>query len=53
MALDHRRLGLENKSGRIFAIRQVYFTKICQQIRGCVNQPFATFIHHILGQTVL
>ena len=53
MALDHRRVGLENKSGRILGIRQVYFTKICQQIWGCVNQPFAIFIHHILGQTVL
>ena len=33
MAFDHRRLGLvenkllENKSGRIFLVRQVYFTK--------------------------
>ena len=53
MALDHIRLGLENKSGRIFGIRQVYFTKICQQIWGCVNQPFPIFIHRILGQTVL
>ena len=39
---DHSRLGLENrflenKSGRIFCFRQVYFTKSCQQIWGCIN----------------
>ena len=48
MALDHSRLGLENKflenkSGRIFCFRQVYFTKSWQQIWGCVNQPTDTF----------
>ena len=48
MALDHSRLGLENKllenkSGRIFWVRQVYFTNSCQQIWGCVNQPFILF----------
>ena len=37
MALDHSRLGLENeflenKSGRIFCVRQVYLTKSCQQL---------------------
>ena len=58
MALDHSRLGLENKflenkSGRIFCFRQVYFTKSCQQIWGCVNQPLILFIHHIRGETVL
>ena len=58
MALDHSRLGLvkkflENKSGRIFCVRQVYFTKSCQQIWGRVNQPFILFIHHIWGKTVL
>ena len=58
MALDYSRLGLEkklleNKSGRIFCFRQVYFTKSCQQIWGCVNQPFILFIHHIWGETVL
>ena len=37
MALDHSRLGLENKSGRIFCVRQVYFTKSCQQIWGRVK----------------
>ena len=35
--LDHSRLGLENKSGRIFCVRQVYFTKSCQQIWVRVN----------------
>ena len=42
MALDHRRLirpGKKN-SGRIFCVRQVYFTKSCQQIWVRVNQPF-------------
>ena len=58
MALDHSRLGLENKffenkSSRIFCFRQVYFTNSCQQIWGCVNQPFILFIHHIWGETVL
>ena len=27
--------------------------KTCQQNRGCVNQPFILFIHHIWGETVL
>ena len=58
MALDHSRLGLENKflenkSGRIFCFRQVYFTKSCQQIWGCVNQPFILVIHYIWGETAL
>ena len=52
MALDHSRLGLENKSDRIFCVRQVYFTKSCQQVWGRVNQPFILFIHHIWGETV-
>ena len=57
MALDHSRLGLENKflenkSGRIFCVRQVYFTKSCQQVWGRVNQPFILFIHHIWDETV-
>ena len=48
MALDHSRLGLENKSletksGRIFWVRQVYFAKSCQQVWGRVNQPFILF----------
>ena len=52
MVLDHSRLGLENKSGRIFCVRQAYFTKSCQQIWVRVNQPFIPFIHHIWGETV-
>ena len=54
-ALDHSRLGLENKflenkSGRIF----LAFDKFtCQQIWGRVKQPLILFIHHIWGQTVL
>ena len=53
MALDNSRLGLENESGRIFCVRQVYFTKSCQQVWVSVNQPFILFIHHIWGETVL
>ena len=45
MVLDHSRLGLENKSGRFFCVRQVYFTKSCQQIWVRVNQPFILLIH--------
>ena len=48
MALDHSRLGvenkfLENKSGQIFCVQQVYFTNSCQQIWVCANQPFILF----------
>ena len=58
MALDHGRLGLENeflenKSGRIFCVRQVYLTKSCQQLWERVNQHFILFIHHIWGETVI
>ena len=57
MTLDHSRLSvenkfLENKSGRIFCVRQVYFTKSCQQVWGRVTQPFLLFIHHVWGETV-
>ena len=57
MALDHSRLGLENKflenkSVRFFCVRQVYLTKSCQQVWGRVNQPFILFIRHIWGETV-
>ena len=45
MVLDHSRLGLENKSARIFCVRQVYFTKSCQQIWVRVNQSFILFTH--------
>ena len=58
MALDHSRLGLENeflenKSGRIFCVRQVYLTKSCQQLWERVNQHFILFIYHIWGETVI
>ena len=50
MALDYSRLRLENsrmenKSGPVFCVRQVYFTKSCQQIWGSVNQPFIYFLY--------
>ena len=43
MALDHGGLGVENKSGRIFSVRQVYFTNSYQQIWVRANQPFILF----------
>ena len=56
MALDHSRLGLENKflenkSGRIFCVRQVYLPTNL----GACKPTFYTFIliHHIWGETVL
>ena len=36
---------MEDKSGPIFCVRQVYFTKSCQQIWGSVNQPFIYFLY--------
>ena len=56
-ALDHSRLSLENKflenkSGRIFCVRQVYFSESCQQVWERVSQPFILFIHHIWIETV-
>ena len=36
---------MENKSGPVFCVRQVYFTKSCQQIWGSVNQPFIYFLY--------
>ena len=58
MSLDHSWLGLENeflenKSGRIFCVRQVYLTKSCQQLWVRVNQHCILFIHHIWGETVI
>ena len=52
MALDHSRLRLENKSGRIFCVRQVYFSESCHQVWKRVSQPFILFIHHIWIETV-
>ena len=42
MALDHSRLDLENKSGRTFCVRQVCFTKSCQQIWGACKPTLYT-----------
>ena len=58
MGLDHSRLGVEKNSWKtnqseFLCVCQVYFTNSCQQIWGCVNQPFILFIHHIWGETVL
>ena len=58
MALDHSRLGLENKflenkSGRIFLLSTSLLYKILSTNPGCINQPFILFIHHIWCETVL
>ena len=55
---DHSRLGLENKflenkSRRIFFRSTGYFANSCQQIWGCLTQPFIILLHHIWGETVL
>ena len=47
MALDHRRLGLENKflekkSGRVICVRQGYFTKLAKNLGVC-EPTFYTF----------
>ena len=55
VALDHRRLirpGKQNQA-EFFCVREVYFTKSCQQIWVRVNQPFIPFVHHSWGETVL
>ena len=36
---------MENKSGPVFCVRQLYFTKTCQQIWGSLNQPFIYFLY--------
>ena len=58
MALDHSRSGLENeflenKSGRIFGVQQVYLTKSYHQIWVRVNQHFILFIRHTWDETVI
>ena len=50
MALDHSRLDLEKKflekkSGGTFCIRQVYFTKFCQQIWVRVTANLLYFLY--------
>ena len=52
MGLDHSRLGVEKNSWKtnqaeFLCVCQVYFTNSCQQIWGCVNQPFILFIHDL------
>ena len=55
MTLDHCRLGLENKSGRIFlrSTSSLYKILLTIQIWGRVTQPFMLFIHHICGKTIM
>ena len=59
MALGHGRLGLENcflenKSGRIFCVRQVYFAKSCQQ-SGCVSDLliYTFYTSHLRGNSTM
>ena len=56
MALDHSRLGLENKflenkSGRIFSRSTSLLYKILLTSLGTCKPTFYTFIHHIWGET--
>ena len=44
IALDHSRLGLENKSGRIICDRQVLYKILPTNLGECINQPFILFI---------
>ena len=58
MALDHSRLGLENKflenkSGPIFLRLTGLLYKFLPTNLGVCNQPFILFIHHIWGEIVL
>ena len=58
MALDHSRLGLENKflenkSGPIFLRLTGLLYKFLPTNLGVCNQPFILFIHHIGGEIVL
>ena len=58
MALDHSRLGLENKFlesklGRIFSRLTSLAYQILLTNLGRINQPFILFIHYIWGETVL
>ena len=43
-------LGLENKSGQIFCVQQVYFTKSCQQIWGCVLQTNLLYFLYVTSE---
>ena len=43
MAVDYSRLGLEKKSGRIFSVRQVCFTKSWKTNLGAFKPTFYTF----------
>ena len=49
----------QTNQAEFLCVRQVYFTKSCQEIGGgggavgVVNQPFLLFIHYIWGETVL
>ena len=53
MALHHSRLGLENKSGRIFLRLRSLFYKILPSNLGVCKPTFIPFRHHIWGETIL
>ena len=53
MALHHSRLGLENKSGRIFLRLRSLFYKILPSNLGVCKPTFIPFRHQIWGETIL
>ena len=53
MALHHSRLGLENKSGRIFLRLRSLFYKTLPSNLGVCKPTFIPFRHHIWGETIL
>ena len=60
MALDHSGLDYTWKTNswktnqaEFFAFEKFTLQHLAKQIRGCVNQPFILFAHHIWGETVL
>ena len=52
MALDHSRLGLEDKIRPNFFRSTCLLYKILPTSLGTCKQPFILFIHHIWGETV-
>ena len=53
MALHHSRLGLENKSGRIFLrLRSLFYKMLPSNLEVC-KPTFIPFRYHIWGETIL
>ena len=55
MALDHSRLGLENKSGQFFAIGKFTLQNLANKSGGMQTRKFYTFFftHYIWDETAL